>query len=134
MRAKRANPEARLQVSVKQYLNICLPSDVWWTANLAGVRLSPREAAKAKAMGLKAGWPDLQFLLPDGRVVFVELKAGSGLSPEQRAFRDAAQPHGMWALCRSVDEVARVLRGWGVALRDHPFGEGNDRDLLEGVG
>jgi hypothetical protein len=122
----RANPEARLQISVKQYLTLCLPDGVWWTASLAGHgKMTPAARNKAKAMGLKPGWPDLQFLLPDGRVTFIELKSETGsLSPEQRAFRDAAAPHGIHAVCRSIDEVEATLRGWGVKLRNHPFGEG----------
>ena len=64
-----------------------------------------------------------QTVLPDGRVVFIELKSDVGsLEPEQRAFRDAAKPHGIWALCRSVDEVEAALRGWGVAMRNVPAG------------
>lgn len=126
MTAKRANPEARLQISVKQYLNLCLPPEIQWTASQAGVRLAMREAVKAKAMGLKRGWPDLQFLFPDGVTRYIELKAGAGLSPEQREFRDIAMPHGIWAVCRSVDEVETQLRLWGARLRNHPF-----RDSLE---
>lgn len=121
--ARRAAPEAGLQSSVREYLNFCLPADIWWTASLAGHgKMSMAARNKAKAMGLKPGWPDLQFLFPDGRVRFIELKSDKGvLSPEQREFRDNAQPHGIWALCRSVDEVSTVLRGWGAKLRDHPF-------------
>ncbi len=120
-RTRRAAPETRLQISVKQYLNLCLPSDVQWTASLTGVNLTIQAATRAKAMGVRRGWPDLTFLLPDGRTVYIEMKAGASLSPEQREFRDAATPHGIWAVCRSVDEVEAQLRAWGVRLRNHPF-------------
>lgn len=123
----RNNPEAKLQISVKQYLNWCLPEEIEWTANNAGVTLGAtkeqrmRNGSRSKAMGVRKGWPDLQFLLPGGKVVFIELKAGASLSPEQRDFRDKAQPHGIWSLCRTVEEVETALRGWGVAMRNHPF-------------
>jgi hypothetical protein len=126
MKAPRSNPEARLQISVKQYLSICLPPQILWTASLAGHgKLSMAARNKAKAMGLKPGWPDLQFLFPDGVTRYIELKSDTGsLSPEQRDFRDRCSRHGIHAVCRSVDEVAATLRAWGAALRAHPFGEG----------
>jgi hypothetical protein len=118
---KRAAPESRLQITVRQYLNLCLPADIQWTASLTGTYLSPQARTRAKAMGVRPGWPDLQFLFPDGVTRFIELKAGSSLSPEQREFRDRAMPHGIWAVCRSVDEVSATLRGWGALMRDvHP--------------
>lgn len=123
MKRPRGNPETRLQIDVKQYLTLCLPDDVEWTASLVGTFLTPQARTRAKAMGVRPGWPDLQFLLPDGRTYFIELKAGSSLSEEQRAFRDRAKPHGIWAVCRSVDEVEVQLLLWGVRLRNHPFRE-----------
>jgi hypothetical protein len=122
-KAKRAAPETRLQISVKQYLNMCLSDDVLWTASLTGVHLSMQARTRAKAMGVRRGFPDLQFLFPDGVTRYIELKAGASLSPEQRDFRDAAKPHGIWAVCRSVDEVEAQLRSWGAKLRNHPFAD-----------
>lgn len=121
---KRAAPEARLQMDVRRYLMICLPpahtpGSVIWTASLAGVNLSMQAANKAKSMGVSRGWPDLQFLFPDGVTRYIELKAGASLSPEQRDFRDRTTPHGIFAVCRSVEEVAATLRGWGAVLREH---------------
>lgn len=119
----RAAPEAKLQIAVKEYLGWCLPDDVIWTASLAGHgKMTMQARNKAKAMGLKAGWPDLQFLFADGVTRYIELKSDVGsLSPEQRAFRERAQPAGVWALCRSVAEVETALRGWGAAMKNHPF-------------
>lgn len=120
----RANPEARLQISVKQYLNVCLPSDIQWTASLTGVNLPPASRARAKAMGVRRGWPDLQFLFPDGVTRYIELKTKVGtLTPEQRDFRDRCAEHGIFAVCRSLDEVAETLQRWGARLRAHPFGD-----------
>ena len=115
-----AQPELRLQISVKQYLTVALPPDIEWTANAAGVRVAMATANKMKASGVRRGWPDLQFLFPDGITRYIELKSGSSLSPEQKAFRDRCEPHGIWAICRSVDEVAAALTAWGAKLRAHP--------------
>lgn len=118
---RKANPEARLQIDVHDYLKVALPPSILFTAQLPGAHMHIRTATKAKAMGVKRGWPDLQFLFPDGVTRYIELKAGASLSPEQVAFRDYARPLGIWALCRSVSEVDATLKAWGAQLRRHPF-------------
>ena len=112
-----AQPEHKLQVSVAEMLDFGLPRGTWWTANAAGVRVLPGVAWKMKAAGVRRGWPDLQILCPDGKTRYIELKAGAGLSLEQRAFRDHAKPLGLWALARSVDDVADAISGWGITMR-----------------
>lgn len=123
-RAARATPEAALQVRVKEHLAICLPPSVLWTASLAGHgKLSMAARNRAKAMGLKPGWPDLQFLFPDGVTRYIELKSDTGrLQPEQADFQARCRPHGIHAVCRSVEEVDAALRAWGAPMRNHPFG------------
>lgn len=121
---KNANPEHKLQVEIRRYLECVLPNSIEWTANGAGQALTIYAANKAKASGVRRGWPDLQFLFPDGITRYVELKTATGsLSPEQRAFRDRCQGMrpDMWALCRSVDDVAMTLTTWGATLGRHPF-------------
>jgi hypothetical protein len=117
----RTNPEARLQIEVKQYLVVALPPSILWTASMAGVHVHIRTATRAKSMGVQRGWPDLQFLFPDGVTRYIELKAGSTLSPEQKAFRAFAAPLGIHAVCRSLPEVDAQLRAWGAPMRAHPF-------------
>jgi hypothetical protein len=121
---KNGNPEHRLQVSIREYLTVALPTTIEWTANGAGQKMTMFAATKAKSAGVRRGWPDLMFLFPDGVTRYIELKTDVGsLSPEQRAFRDrcAAAPADMWALCRSIEDVAVVLTRWGVRLTAHPF-------------
>lgn len=118
----RGAPEAKLQMNVRRYLMVALapphvPGSIIWTASLAGVNLSMAARTKAKAMGVTRGWPDLQFLFPDGVTRYIELKAGASLSPEQRDFRDRTSRHGIFAVCRSVEDVEAALRGWGAQLR-----------------
>lgn len=116
-----AQPEHKLQMQVKRYLIYCLPATYEWTASAAGVRVTEAVAIKMKAAGVRRGWPDLQFLCPDGVTRYIELKAGSSLRPEQKDFRDRCAPHNIWALCKSVEQVDATLRAWGVPLRNHPF-------------
>lgn len=117
----RAAPEAKLQMLVRRYLDVALPADVLWTASMAGTNLSPRARDRAKSMGVKRGFPDLQFVFPDGVTRYIELKAGASLSPEQREFRDHCAAHDIFRVCRSLEEVDAALRGWGARLRAAPL-------------
>lgn len=122
MTRARSNPEHMLQRSVREFLVYCLPADVLWTASMTGQNLSVMDRGRQKAAGVRRGWPDISLCCPDGITRFIELKSASGsLTPEQREFRDHCAPFGIFAVCRSVDEVEAALRGWGIALRAHPF-------------
>jgi len=116
---KRCRPEEHLHRTVADFLSLALPETVtWWHVPNGGGR-SAAEAGILKAMGVKAGVPDLQFILPPGRAAFIELKPRGGvLSEPQRAMRDRLVAAGCdWALARSVEAVEATLRGWGVPLR-----------------
>lgn len=118
---RQAQPELSLQIAVKRFLLLALPPQVEWTASLAGVHLGHTQRAKAKASGLRPGFPDLMFII-DGEVKFIEMKTATGrLSDEQKQIHAALAP-GSVAVCRSLDEVATTLTGWGVRLRARPFG------------
>jgi hypothetical protein len=73
-----------------------------------------REGARAKAMGMRPGAPDLLLLSPAG-FGFLECKSpGAGLRPEQRAWRDLAAAAGWrWGLARSWDDALRAVTAWG---------------------
>jgi hypothetical protein len=93
---KRRAPEAAFQCQVAQYLAWALPKGYWFTAFPAGGGGRIR-GARLKAMGLKAGVPDVVVfglgLTQEQRsiycerptVLWLELKAKTGsLSPAQR--------------------------------------------------
>lgn len=118
----RANPEHTIQVRIHRFLKARLPPEILWTASMSGVKMTPLVRMKAKAAGLKRGFPDLQFLFPDGVTRYIEVKAPGGvLTPEQRDFCSACAPHNIFTVCRSVVEVEAALIGWGVALHPDPF-------------
>ena len=113
---KNEDPEHQFQVQVVGYLRYALPPEHVWTANAAGVRVSMHVAVKMKAAGVRRGWPDLRILFPSGVTRFIEVKAGQGLSPEQREFRDfcAATGRDIWALAKSVEDVEAALLRWRI--------------------
>lgn len=89
----------------------------WWHVPNGGVR-HPREAARFKRMGVKAGVFDLHFLLAHGRLAVIELKVKPNrLTPEQTGFGNAVVTGGGRAgIAHSVAEVVELLEGWGVPL------------------
>ena len=71
------------------------------------------EAAKFKAMGVRAGFPDLVLLVPKGKCPFlaIELKYGrNGQSPRQKAYQKALEAIGArYVVVRSLEEFRRVI-------------------------
>jgi hypothetical protein len=122
----RQRPEQALQISVAAFLRHALKHPTWWSAigHGGGGRV---RGAILKAMGVKAGVPDVLVMHPVGSVVRsangcwligVELKSEKGrLSTAQvlskQAFEDAG---GIYYVARSVDEVEGFLKGVGIPL------------------
>jgi hypothetical protein len=73
--------------------------------------------ARNKAKGVRRGVPDIHICWPAG-VAWIELKAGKNdTSAAQDKMHVALQMSGARvAVCWSVDEVERALRGWGVPM------------------
>jgi hypothetical protein len=118
-------PEEALQRDVVSFLLYVEPLCQWThVSNQRGTR-KRFEMGVLKAMGVKAGWADLTFLLPGppwrGKI---ELKAPKGrLSLAQ--VRDALECNALeipWRTCRTVLEVDTVLREWGVTYAREPSG------------
>lgn len=135
-RAKIRSPERQLHIAVEAFLRVAWPPHLPYThfpagemrdrktaTNRDGSPVLDRKgkpktyspaAAKLKAMGLKPGWPDFQFILPNGQAAFIELKTGrSELSDDQVELRRklVALKCG-YATARSVDEVEATLSKW----------------------
>jgi hypothetical protein len=74
------------------------------------------EAARRRWLGLLPGASDL-VLVAQNRVVFLEVKAASAVSPEQREFGQQVHTLGhTWAVCRSIDDARRVLAAVGIQM------------------
>lgn len=112
-------PEEQLQRAIVRFLGVALPPDsyLFATTNQRGTR-KKFEMGILKAMGARAGVPDL-CLIHRGRFFGLEVKAEKGRLSEHQA--DAADAivaaGGFYSVVRSVEEVERCLRGWGVILR-----------------
>lgn len=121
--------EDDLAKAVADFLRVAWPTDLpWWHTPNGGARVqverrdrttgktyrfSP-EAAKLKAMGVRAGVPDLTFILPNGRAAFIELKVGTNdLSDEQRDLRGELLGCTCgYQVARSVEDVERICAKW----------------------
>lgn len=116
--------EERLQRAVVQHLMMCLPDDVVWFAVPNAGQRNPIAGARMKRQGMRAGIPDLAFVIA-GKACFIEMKVEKShegertyLSKEQKIVRDQIRKAGgKFALCRSVDQVAETLTYWGATLK-----------------
>ncbi len=113
--------EQSLQRTVVDYFALCVPvppAGPWWTAVNPIPAKSRAAAGISKAMGLRAGTPDI-VLCWRGRLVGIELKAGRGrVSLAQIETHDAITlAGGVVATCRTLDDVAALLATLGVPSR-----------------
>ena len=114
--------EDDLQVQVANYCRFAVLPSVLWCHVPNGGKRSKAEAARFKAMGVRAGWPDLQFIRADGVVHFIELKTRTGRKSEgQEAFQaDCIRLGHPYVIARSLDDVIVALKGWGF-IRSNPL-------------
>lgn len=113
-RRKIKRPEQALHIAVEQFLRLAWPGDLPYSHFPSGEQRDIRVAAKLKAMGLKPGWPDFIFILPNGQAGFIELKApGGDLSATQVELRGRLlNLRCGYAEARSVEEVETTLTRW----------------------
>lgn len=119
MTPRRQYPEQALHIAVAEYLDAVLDrTRAEWTTFPAGGGGKVR-GAQLKAMGLLAGWPDIQIVVRDRCLCLIELKAeGKGATPAQGALHERLRSLGcLVAVCRSVDEVEGVLKAWMIPMR-----------------
>lgn len=116
----RRTPEDDLQKTCLQYLLLAVPQSeaIWFHVPNGGLR-SKRTAAHLKSMGVLPGVADLVFILPGGKVGFVEMKAPKGrLEPEQRDFAARADALGAsYYIAKSLDEFIGAVEAIGIRPR-----------------
>ena len=105
--------EQALHRAVAEFLNWTLKPPFFFTTFPSGGGGKVR-GAQLKAMGLKAGVPDIYIAGPRGKTLWIELKTAKGrLSPAQNhTIEQLAQLDHDWALCRSVQDVQRAVAEW----------------------
>lgn len=101
-----------LRRTVVQWLEYTKPDGEWFhlpdAAPPAGV-----EGRAVKAPGVQALVAD--FVLPGGRVGFIELGSEGRPSATRRAFSERVRGLGArYAEAHSIEEVTRILRTWGL--------------------
>ena len=106
--------EDRLQIAVTQLLDYMQHSlkFIWFhVANEGGIKLPIQVCRKRKAMGVKAGVPDIILIKPGGQVIQIELKTAKGqLNSNQRAWRNRSRELEIpYYICRSIDEVKAIV-------------------------
>lgn len=112
-------PEQVLQRAVMAYLDAVLPPNAWSFHPPNGGKRGAIEGAIFKAMGTRAGLPDIGILF-DGRCFWIELKAAAGRLSEKQTLAHSR----LWeagcpvVICRSIDEVRAALLGWAIPIRD----------------
>jgi hypothetical protein len=117
-KAPPAGSEHHLQAAVAEYLTLTLPHEAVFCSIPNGGKRDKATAGKLKAEGLQPGAPDL-LILWKSRAIGLELKTGKGrLSPQQMAFSMRwTTAGGVYAVARSIEEVAALLDAAGVPLR-----------------
>ncbi len=125
--------EESLQRTIADYLALCVPvppAGPWCTAVNPIPAKSRAAAGVSKAMGLRAGTPDI-VLCWKGRLIGIELKAGRGrLSPAQVETHDAITlAGGVVTTCRTLDDVVSFLATLGVPSRAHSAISGREAVL-----
>lgn len=116
--SRRKSPEADLQVACVEYLVRHVPpapAGPWWSSINPIPAKSKAAAGRSKAMGMRAGVPDMLFLWR-GQTLAIELKAKAGrLRPEQ--VQHAAEIEANGGRCftaRTLEEFAAILRDAGI--------------------
>lgn len=79
-----------------------------------GGRRNLREAARFKAMGTRAGFPDLILLLPTKlhHALFIEMKTATGRQqPTQKVFQKKVEAHGYkYIIVRSIEQFIEEVK------------------------
>jgi hypothetical protein len=110
--------EQNTQIAAMRFLDAALipPAFAFHVPN--GGKRTRVEAAILKAMGVKAGVPDV-FVIAPGTVVAIEMKAKGGTARKNQEARmaDLRECGISTAVCRTVGEVEATVLAAGVRLR-----------------
>jgi hypothetical protein len=121
-RRKPQRPEQELQKACVAYLRSCVPAPPvgpFWFAVPNGYYRTKAEAGIAKAMGVRAGVPDL-ILIWRGRCIAIEFKAPKGtITMEQLGAQAELNLCGALVNsdCRSLDAFKHFLEVAGIPCR-----------------
>lgn len=115
-KVKRIDREGPIHKAILQYLRFVYPrAAIHHSPNefdMAGRKIA-RQIAKARNLGTRKGWPDIEMLY-EGTFYTFEVKAkGNYALPEQKQCGEDIQASGgYWAVVRSVDDVESCMKAW----------------------
>lgn len=111
--------EQATQIAVVAFLTAALipPAFVFHVPN--GGKRTKAEASILKAMGVKAGVPDLFVVAPNKTFVAIEMKSKKGRAQQEQEdrMRDLRECGVATAICRNLSEVEAAVVAAGVRLR-----------------
>jgi len=112
-------PEEQIQRAVVQHLKVRSMPGVFYFHPANGGRRTKAEAGIFKALGVRAGVPDLIFFYRS-QIFGLELKAATGrLTPIQRqTINDMETAGARTAVANSLDEALITLECWGILRRN----------------
>jgi hypothetical protein len=111
---KRRNDEEQVQKLLVRWLD---NHNVHYVASLMGVNLGVRVGAIRKAMGCKAGVPDIIILMARGNYfgMTLELKVKGGhITPEQEQFRAKSYAEGYCAVIMPINLEPMDALNWAI--------------------
>lgn len=120
-RAKRIDVEGPIHKAILEWLVYVLPpgTPIHHSPNELNLAGDPKAKviaqAKAKALGMVPGWPDIEFMA-DGRAYFLEVKPpGGAVSEAQMLCHTALQVAGCKVMVvKGIDGARRALEEWGL--------------------
>jgi len=121
-RAPRQDREGPIHKGILQLLDLALPGDAIYhhspnELDMAGPEAA-RQIAKARKLGTKAGWTDIEIVW-QGRFYGIEVKALGGRvsSAQAETHADLRRAGALVAVVSSVSEMREVLGQWGLLCR-----------------
>lgn len=122
MSKRRDDAEDRLQKALVTVLQIDAAPNVFWCSIPNEGKRGPSVAARLKAMGMRAGAPDLFFII-NGHPYGLELKAaadsvtgrraGKQTPVQRRVEDDWHAAGGTYRVATGIDEATDTLKAWG---------------------
>ena len=102
--------ESNLQSACVRWFRLQYPNLVIYAVPNGGSR-NVREAQRLKAEGVLAGVADLTILLPQGKIIYIEMKVkGNQQTDNQKAFQQKAEALGYkYYVCYSFDEFKAII-------------------------
>jgi hypothetical protein len=102
--------ENQIQRAIAKYLDTVLPVDAFWTAINPMPGKSIVAAANSKAMGMKAGVPDILIVFRSDSIWIEVKKEGGYLSKTQKLVHsDIQDAGGRVYTCRSIEDMEEIL-------------------------